>query len=136
MVQRESVEEEEDVEHFEDIKEEDDNVPNKETEKEGNNVEVDHDSDKITSKDGDSSSDDEEALAVRESDEEDDYASDDAEELFIKESPHKLKDVMEVSNDCEKRSQPPLKSTCLPGGYDPRHREPSYWSVNLIYHQS
>lgn len=131
MVQRESVEEEEDVEHFEDVKEEDEIDANIEAEKEGNDVEADHDGEKITSKDGDSSSDDEEALAVNESDEEDDYASDDGDELFIKETPNKLKEVVEVSNDSEKRSQPPLKSSCLPGGYDPRHREPSYWSVNL-----
>lgn len=136
MVQRESVEEEEDVEHFEDVKEEDDIDSNKEAEKVGNDDEVDHDGGKITSRDGDFSSDDEEALAVRQSDEEDDYASDDAEELFIKETPHELKETMEVSIDREKISQPPLKSSCLPGGYDPRHREPSYWSVNPIFRQS
>ncbi|KFK41662.1 hypothetical protein AALP_AA2G156700 [Arabis alpina] len=118
VVQREAAEEEEDVEHFEDAKEEDDIEPNEEAEKEEKNVEIDHDGGKITSKDGDSS-DDEEALAVKQSDEEDEYASDDGEELFIKET-------MEVSTDKEKISQPPMKSSCLPGGYDPRHREPSY----------
>lgn len=124
--------EEEDVEHFEDVKDEDDTEPIKESEKEGNDVEVDHEEDKITSRDDDDdSSDDEEALAVRQSDEEDDYASDDGEELIIKETP---KETMEVSNDSEKRNQAPLKSSYLPGGYDPRHREPSYWSVNLIFH--
>uniref|UniRef100_A0A1J3K4C8 CCAAT/enhancer-binding protein zeta n=1 Tax=Noccaea caerulescens TaxID=107243 RepID=A0A1J3K4C8_NOCCA len=132
VVQRESVEEEEDVEHFEDVKEEDDIDLNKEAEKEGIDAEADHDGDKITSKDGDSSSDDEEALAVKESDEEDDYASDDGDELFVKETPNKLKEVVEVSNDSEKRSQPPLKSSCLPGGYDPRHREPSYCNGDRV----
>jgi len=123
--------EEEDVEHFEDAKDEDDIDPIKEAEKEKNDVEED----KITSKDDDDdddSSDDEEALAVRQSDEEeDDDASDDGEELFIKETP---KETIEVSNDSGKKIQAPLKSSCLPGGYDPRHREPSYWSVNLIFH--
>ena len=124
--------EEEDVEHFEDAKDEDDIDPIKEAEKEKNDVEED----KITSKDDDDddddSSDDEEALAVRQSDEEeDDYASDDGEELFIKETP---KETIEVSNDSGKKIQAPLKSSCLPGGYDPRHREPSYWSVNFIFH--
>ncbi|ESQ27942.1 hypothetical protein EUTSA_v10018056mg [Eutrema salsugineum] len=134
VVLRESVEEEEDVEHFEDVKEEDDIDPNKEAEKEGNDVEVDHDGDggKLTSRDDDASSDDEEALAVRQSDEEDDYASDDEEELFIKETPHELEETMEVSNDSERRNQPPLKSSCLPGGYDPRHREPSYCNGDRV----
>lgn len=129
MAQRESVEEEEDVEHFEDVREEDEIVPNKEAETKENDVEVDQDNGRITSRD--SSSDDEGALADRQSDEEDDYDSDDAEELFRKETPHEV--TKEVSNDMEKRSQPPLKSSCLPGGYDPRHREPSYWSVYLIF---
>ncbi|CAH2066927.1 unnamed protein product, partial [Thlaspi arvense] len=130
VVQRESVEEDEDVEHFEDVKEEDDIDPNKEVEKEANDIEVDND--KIASRDGDSSSDDEEALAVRQSDEEGVYASDDAEDLVIKEPSHELKDTMEVSNDSEKKSQPPSKSSCLPGGYDPRHREPSYCNGDRV----
>ncbi|CAH8359277.1 unnamed protein product [Eruca vesicaria subsp. sativa] len=131
VVQRESVVEEEDVEHFEDVKEEDDIDPIKEAEKEGNVVEVDHEDDKITSRDDDddNSSDDEEALAARQSDEEDDYASDDGEELFIKETSQK---TMEVVNDSEKISQAPLKSSCLPGGYDPRHREPSYCNGDRV----
>lgn len=136
VVQRESVEEEEDVEHFEDVIEGDDIDPNNEAENDKSNVEVDHDGGEITGRDGDSSSDDEEALAVKQSDEEDDYASDDSGELFINETPHELQETMEVSNVMEKRSQPPIKSSCLPGGYDPRHREPSYWSVNLVFHQS
>lgn len=134
MVQRESVEEEEDVEHFEDVIEGDDIDPNKKAENDENDVEVDHDGGEKTSRDGDSSSDEEEALAVRQSDEEDDYASDDSEELIRNETPQ-LQETMEVSNDMEKRSQPLVKSSSLPGGYDPRHREPSYWSVNLIFHQ-
>ncbi|KAF8111259.1 hypothetical protein N665_0076s0243 [Sinapis alba] len=130
VVQRESVVEEEDVEHFEDVKDEDDTEPIKESEQEGNDAKVDHDEKKITSRDDDDSSDDEEALAVRQSDdEEDDSASDDGEELFIKETP---KETMEVSNDSEKRSQAPLKSSCLPGGYDPRHREPSYCNGDRV----
>ncbi|KAG2321781.1 hypothetical protein Bca52824_014994 [Brassica carinata] len=131
VVQRESVVEEEDVEHFEDVKDEDDTEPIKESEKEENDVEVDHEEDKTTSRDEDDSSsdDEEEALEVRQSDEEDDYASDDGEELFIKETP---KETMEVSNDSEKRSQAPLKSSCLPGGYDPRHREPSYCNGDRV----
>ncbi|KAL1203743.1 Protein SLOW WALKER 2 [Cardamine amara subsp. amara] len=124
VAQRESVEEEEDVEHFEDVKGEDEIVPNKEAEIEENVVEVGQDDGRITSRDGDASSDDEETLAVRQSDEEDDYDSDAAEELFRKETPREV--TMEVTNDMEKRSQPPLKSSCLPGGYDPRLREPSY----------
>ncbi|CAA7052467.1 unnamed protein product [Microthlaspi erraticum] len=132
VVQRESVEEDEDEEHFEDVKEEENVNPNEEAEKEENDVEADQDGDKIISKDGDSSSDDDEPLAVKDSDEEDDYASDDGDELFIKETPNKLKEVMEVSNDSEKKSQPPLKSSCLPGGYDPRHREPSYCNGDRV----
>ncbi|CAN8235305.1 unnamed protein product [Cochlearia groenlandica] len=130
--QRESVVEEEDVEHFEDVKEEDDAEHKKEAEKEKNGAEADLDGVKITSKDDDDSSDDEEALAVRQSDEEDDYASDDGEELFIKETPHELKETMEVSNDSKKQSQPPLKSSCLPGGYDPRLREPAYCNGDRV----
>ncbi|KAH0920005.1 hypothetical protein HID58_027665 [Brassica napus] len=127
VVQRESVVEEEDVEHFEDAKDEDDIDPIKEAEKEKNDVKED----KITSKDDDDdSSDDEEALAVRQSDEEeDDDASDDGEELFIKETP---KETIEVSNDSGKKIQAPLKSSCLPGGYDPRHREPSYCNGDRV----
>ncbi|CAL9240419.1 unnamed protein product [Arabidopsis halleri] len=129
VVQRESVEEEEDVEHFEDVIEGDDIDPNKKAENDENDVEVDHDGGEKTSRDGDSSSDDEEALAVRQSDEEDDYASDDSEELIRNETPQ-LQETMEVSNDMEKRSQPPVKSSSLPGGYDPRHREPSYCNAD------
>ncbi|KAG7586794.1 CCAAT-binding factor [Arabidopsis thaliana x Arabidopsis arenosa] len=129
VVQRESVEEEEDVEHFEDVIEGDDIDANNKAEKDENNVEVDHDGGEKTSRDGDSSSDDEEALAVRQSDEEDDYASDDSEELIRNETPQ-LQETMEVSNDMEKRSQPPMKSSSLPGGYDPRHREPSYCNAD------
>ncbi|KAF2594047.1 hypothetical protein F2Q70_00045325 [Brassica cretica] len=128
VVQRESVVEEEDVEHFEDAKDEDDIDPIKEAEKEKNDVEED----KITSKDDDDddSSDGEEALAVRQSDEEeDDDASDDGEELFIKETP---KETIEVSNDSGKKIQAPLKSSFLPGGYDPRHREPSYCNGDRV----
>lgn len=134
VVQRESVEEEEDVEHFEDVIEGDDVDPNKKAENDENVVEVDHDGVEKSSRDGDSSSDDEEALAIRLSDEEDDNASDDSEELIRNETPQ-LEEVMEVSNDMEKRSQPPMRPSSLPGGYDPRHREPSYWLVNLIFHQ-
>ncbi|EOA34544.1 hypothetical protein CARUB_v10022090mg [Capsella rubella] len=130
VVQRESVDEEDDVEHFEDVIEGDDIDPNNEAEKNKSNVEVDNDGGEVTGKDGDSSSDDEEALAGRQSDEEDDYASDDSEELFIKETPHERQETVEVSNDIEKRSQPPIKSICLPGGYDPRHREPSYCNAD------
>ncbi|XP_010415991.1 PREDICTED: CCAAT/enhancer-binding protein zeta-like [Camelina sativa] len=130
VVQSESVEEEEDVEHFEDVIEGDDIVPINVAENDKSNVQVDHDGGEITGRDGDSSSDDEEALAARQSDEEDDYASDDSEELFIEETPHELQNTMEVSNDMEKRSQPPKKSSFLPGGYDPRHREPSYCNAD------
>lgn len=54
----------------------------------------------------------------------DDEVSDEADEFLIGEDPKNVKKSKVVSGSNGKQSQVSCK---LPGGYNPRHREPSFW---------
>ncbi|XVF27125.1 hypothetical protein REPUB_Repub14bG0079700 [Reevesia pubescens] len=118
MFQNESVDE--DLEHFEDIVEETDADSSLASKKEENNA-VSHGGEAANNSDSDSSEDE----GVLQSSYSDDDASDDAEEFFIRENPkdHKTKTISD-----QNALKPQVSSTqsFLPGGYNPRHREPSY----------
>lgn len=119
MVQNESVDE--DLEHFEDIVEETDNVSGVASKQEENDVKIDH-GDGQANSDSDSSEDVAGSLA---SDSDDDI-SDEAEELLIGEDAKDLKKTKTVSDS---KGDRPFTQSFLPGGYNPRHREPSFWYI-------
>lgn len=129
MLQNESVDD--DLEHFEDVIEETDNEPSPVLEKQ--EVELVHNSDEksdTVNSDHDSSEDDIDSSASYSEDE----ASDEADEFHFRNDSKDSKTVPDSSVQ-----QPQVVSsekTSLPGGYDPRHREPSYWLVffsKLLY---
>ncbi|XVF25270.1 hypothetical protein REPUB_Repub13aG0198800 [Reevesia pubescens] len=111
--QNESVDE--DLEHFEDILEETDNAPTLPSKKEESNADI-HGAEAANSISD--SSEDEVVLPSSN--------SDDAEELFIKESSKDLHKPKTISD--QNALKPKISSTrsFLPGGYNPKHREPSY----------
>ncbi|KAL5822285.1 hypothetical protein ACOSQ3_020193 [Xanthoceras sorbifolium] len=125
VVQNESADE--DLEHFEDIVEETDNEPSTAPKKEEN--------DDVKSvnaiKDGNSdtdSSEDEDILPASDSEED---VSDESEELFIKDKSKDIKksETRPDHNGCQAHVSP---KPSLPGGYDPRHREPSYCNADRV----
>ncbi|XWS20015.1 hypothetical protein CRYUN_Cryun31cG0065300 [Craigia yunnanensis] len=118
MLQNESVDE--DLEHFEDIVEETDTEPNLASKQEENNAGI-HGGEAANS-DSDSSEDE----GVLPSSYSDDDASDDAEELFIRESSKDLHKTKTISDRNALKPQVSPTQSFLPGGYNPRHREPSY----------
>lgn len=77
-----------------------------------------------------SSSDSSEDEGVLPSSYSDDDASDDVEELFIRESSKDLHKPKIVSNQNAGKPQVSTTQSFLPGGYNPRHREPSYRYVS------
>ncbi|KAK8524739.1 hypothetical protein V6N13_015752 [Hibiscus sabdariffa] len=117
MLQNESVDE--DLEHFEDIVEETVAEPSLASKKEENNAGI-HVGEAANS----DSSEDEGVLPSYS----DDDISEDANELIIRETPKdfRVQEPKTISN--QNASKPPKSTTksFLPGGYDPRHREPSY----------
>lgn len=122
MLQNESVDE--DLEHFEDIVEESNTEPSCVSKKEENNADI-HGGESANS-DGDSSEDED----VFPSSYSDDDASDDADELFIRESPNNLQKPKKVSDQNALKPQVSSTQSFLPGGYNPRHRDPSYRYVS------
>lgn len=123
VLQNESVDE--DLEHFEDIVEETDTQPSRALKKEENDADI-HGSEGANSN-GDSS-EDEDVLSSSYSD--DDAASDDADELFIRKSQNALQKPKIISDQNALKPQVSSSQSFLPGGYDPRHREPSYRCVS------
>ena len=142
VLQNESIDDE--FEHFEDVVEETDDEPNatskkeeqqnaaskKEeqpnatSKKEEHDVGLVHSSDAADS-DSASSEDEDDSPA---SDSEDDV-SDEGDELLLR---NDLKDIEEskiLSGHNDQQPQVSSKASLLPGGYNLRHREPSYWSV-------
>ena len=125
VLQDESVNE--DFEHFEDIVEE--TVNHKITKlKEPDNA-------RETVSAGDSidtasdSSEEEDASPVSDSESD---ASDEADDLLVRGA---LEDVKEAKSIVGRTGDQPQVSdtrTSLPGGYNPRHREPSYWYFHLL----
>lgn len=119
MLQNESVDE--DLEHFEDIVEETSTEPSLASKKEENNAGIP--GGEAANSDGDSS-EDEAVLPSSYSD--DDDASDDAEELFISKSSKDFHKTKTLSDQNAVKPQVSSTKSFLPGGYNPRHREPSY----------
>ncbi|KAF8011279.1 hypothetical protein BT93_J1784 [Corymbia citriodora subsp. variegata] len=123
VLQSESVDEE--LEHFEDIVEETDNKEINDSIEEKNIGLIVDDS----VKDDDSSEEEVDGSPVSSSD--DDELSDEAAELLIKNvSPN----TQGVESSKNKINQSGVNSTdsLLPGGYNPRHREPSYCNADCV----
>ena len=121
MRQSESTDEED--EHFEDIVEESEDEPKSApSDLENDTRPVENGGGAVS--DDVSSEDDDDALVSSS----DDEVSDEADEFLIGEDPKNKKSKV-VSGSNGKQSQVSSKRAGLPGGYDPRHREPSYWSV-------
>ncbi|EOY27355.1 JHL06B08.2 protein, putative isoform 1 [Theobroma cacao] len=118
VLQNESVDE--DLEHFEDIVEETDTGPTCASKKEENSADV-HGGEGANS--DSNCSEDEDVLPTNYSD---DDGSDDADELFIRESPNDPQKPKMISNQKVLKPQVSSTQSFLPGGYNPRHREPSY----------
>ncbi|KAL5579637.1 hypothetical protein UlMin_012079 [Ulmus minor] len=119
VLQNESADDE--LEHFEDIVEETDKKPNPVSDKQENDV-IPVENDGAANSDSDSSGDDNE---VPVSDSEDEV-SDESDELIVRGDPEDLKKSEVVFGHGGKQSQVLPKKSWLPGGYNPRHREPSY----------
>ncbi|OMO70572.1 CCAAT-binding factor [Corchorus capsularis] len=117
VLQNESVDE--DLEHFEDIVEDNNTEPSSASKKEDNNADIHGVED--ANFDGDSSEDDD-AVPPHS----DDDASDDADEFVIREVPNDLQKPRTVSDQNAFKPQVSSTQSFLPGGYNPRHREPSY----------
>lgn len=118
VLQSESVDEE--LEHFEDIVEEADNKEINDSREENNFGSIVDDS----VKDDDSSEEEEDGSPI--SSDDDDELSDEAAELLIKNVSSNTQGV-ELSKNKIDRSGVNSTGSLLPGGYNPRHREPSYW---------
>ena len=137
MLQNESVDDD-DLEHFEDVVEETENEPSivKETEDKGNTVlekqesarEFFNSSENVKSESDDSSEEEDDPPP---SDSESDV-SDEGDELVIANDPKNLLESRTFSDDNGKQSQVSVTKPRLPGGYDPRHREPSYWYISFF----
>lgn len=93
----------EDVEHFEDIPEDDEYVANPRK--------------------------NEDAPAPSESD---GNASDDANDLLLEGGQHNLKDSKPITDGSDLASGDKTARSTSPGGYNPRHREPLYWYFTLL----
>lgn len=119
MLQNESVDE--DLEHFEDIVEETASEPSLASKKEENNADI---RGEAANSDSHSSEDE----GVLPSSYSDDDISEDEKELFIRETPkdqhHQEPKI--ISDQNALTSPKSTGKSFLPGGYDPRQREPSY----------
>lgn len=125
MLQNESVDEE--IEHFQDIVEETDNEPSVASWKKDNN-------DKTVNSINDANSDDESS-----EDEDDHPVTDSGEDVSDESGEFVITDHTKDIHKSETHSAPDThqsrssKKSSLPGGYDPRHREPSYWYFILYF---
>ncbi|KAK1575937.1 hypothetical protein Q3G72_009611 [Acer saccharum] len=126
VVQNESADDD-DLEHFEDIVEETENEPSTAPKKEENNDVKTVNTIRDGNSDGDSSEDED---VTPPSDSEEDV-SDESEELFIED---KSKDIKKFETLPDRNGHQAHVSSkpSLPGGYDPRHREPSYCNANRV----
>ncbi|KAK2653698.1 hypothetical protein Ddye_013554 [Dipteronia dyeriana] len=126
VVQNESADDD-DLEHFEDIVEEIKNEPSTAPKKEENYDVKTVNTIKDGNSDGDSSEDED---VTPPSDSEEDV-SDESEELFIKDKSKDIKKSETLPDRNGHQAQVSSKPS-LPGGYDPRHREPSYCNANRV----
>jgi len=116
----------EDLEHFEDVPDETDNLPAADAKTPQSNDEDNTNGDG-SNNDNDSSEDEEAPLA---SSSEDDEVDEDADLFPIKniEKPQEFSST-KLSNYTGNQHHEASTKHSLPGGYDPRHREPSFWYI-------
>lgn len=122
VLQNESVDDE--LEHFEDVVEEE-NIKETSTElrEHKDDVQPVRGSDAASS-DSDSP-DEEDEFPVSHS--EDEISDDDGDLLMRYDSKDTAEPAVKKSSENVQQSHTPCKGLSLPGGYNPRHREPSYW---------
>lgn len=124
VLQRESVDEE--LEHFEDINDENEIQSVEASTLEQNESSIngveEADEDRV-------SSFSEDEVADISADSEDDAAA--ADELLLRNGTDIRKPHAPSSTNVDK-DQASLAITFLPGGYNPRHREPSFWCVSIL----
>lgn len=126
MVRQSELVDEED-EHFEDIIEENDEKKPKPAEKQAGPVENGRAS--TISAEEDSEEDDDIPASL--SDDESSDAEDDDDDFVVRGDSENATESGKLSGPDHGNNQSvkSLKRCELPGGYEPRHREPSYWSV-------
>lgn len=123
VLQSESVDDE--LEHFEDVVEEENiNETSTEPREHKDDVQLACGSDAASSDDDDSPDEDDESP---DSHSEDDSSDDDGELLMRYDSKDPDEPLVKKSGENGRQSLTPCKGLSLPGGYNPRHREPSYW---------
>ncbi|XP_004510554.1 protein SLOW WALKER 2 [Cicer arietinum] len=133
-LQNESVDDE--LEHFEDVIEETEKETAKEpvtvANKQSDTVLVQNGGVANSDTDSAGSEDDDHPASSEEDDDDDDDALEDVDFLLAK-SKTKRKKSKSVSADNEvQQSQESTNKPLLPGGYDPRHREPSYCNADRV----
>ncbi|KAL1293724.1 hypothetical protein AAHE18_19G092200 [Arachis hypogaea] len=137
VLQSESIDDE--LEHFEDVIEETDNEPSTVSKKQADNITLAQNGDDENN-DSDSSEGKDDLPASSEDDDDSDGASEeDADFLLAKDEPSikKPKSASKnksksASDDEGQQSKVSAKKSLLPGGYDPRHREPSYCNADRV----
>lgn len=122
MLQNESVDE--DLEHFEDAVEETDTEPSDASKKQENDVKLVDGTD--DAKPDSQSSDDEDDIPASDSEED---VSDESQELIFKGNSEDLQKSETLHRDGPQHPQ--SSKSLLLGGYNPRHREPSYWYFSI-----
>lgn len=122
VLQNESVDEE--LEHFEDVIEETDNEPGTVSNKQVDDTKPVQNGEDACPDTNSSESEDDLPAASSEDDDSDD-ASEDAGFLLAKTEVNHKKSKSVSDNEGQQSAKP--KKSFLPGGYDPRHREPSFW---------
>ncbi|KAJ1407043.1 CCAAT-binding factor [Sesbania bispinosa] len=127
MLQNESIDEE--LEHFEDVIEETDNEPKTVSNKQNDDIGLVQNGEDADS--GTSSSESEDDLPASSEDDDSDDASEDADFSLVK-SEIDHKNSKSISDNEGQQSQASAKKSFLPGGYDPRHREPSYCNADHV----
>ncbi|XP_041015065.1 uncharacterized protein C4F10.09c [Juglans microcarpa x Juglans regia] len=125
VLQNESIDEE--LEHFEDVIEETAEEPSTAAKEEENDGGLVHSTD-ATNSDGESSEDEDESPAFNSEDD----VSDEAEEFLMRNDSKDIEESKTVSPLNAQRPQVSSKKSLLPGGYDPRHREPSYCNADRV----
>ncbi|KAE9468038.1 hypothetical protein C3L33_00089, partial [Rhododendron williamsianum] len=117
----------EDVEHFEDIEEETiDQKPTKSSD--ADNASKIVSTGDSTNTDGDSSQEEDVSPA---SDSETDV-SDEEEDLLVAGGLEDVKETKEIPDLTKQQPQVSVGTSSLPGGYNPRHREPSYCNADCV----
>lgn len=127
MLQNEAVDDD-DLEHFEDIAEETDTEPNTTLMKEETAVWVKNNNDNFQS-DSDSSRDIDGSLDATSSS--DDDSSEEAVDLIGGDDLNNLQESRTMPSQGRHQAVGSVTPSLLPGGYNPRHREPLHWYLHL-----